>query len=183
MMSIIFTAIGALILINAIIFIYCIKRQQRALVDTESDIVDIAIPDGIINAIPDVPDGQINAIPDVPDGQINLAIPSDNSCMDITNDSTADESTILLNMYHNLNSKNYYCIICSQLMNEITPICKLVPCMHTYHKVCVLQWFTHQYKTSATYNCPMCRYDMPNDAITITLNHLVVQNRHIEYMI
>ncbi len=106
---------------------------------------------------------------------------SDSSCINMNPEDVPnipDESTIMLDLYHRLNSRDYYCIICSQLMSEHI-ICKLVPCMHTFHKVCVLQWFTHQYGTSSTYSCPMCRYETPNDAITIILNNISVRDGQV----
>jgi hypothetical protein len=89
--------------------------------------------------------------------------------------SIGDESTMILDLCCKLNSPEYLCIICSQPIRDIQPTSKLISCMHTFHKTCIMDWFTYQYRSKATYTCPICR-EIPDNSITITIGSIIIRD-------
>ena len=56
------------------------------------------------------------------------------------------------------------CIICHEPMDGSVTIAR-IPCGHSFHYACVIEWFNAQYQANNTYQCPVCRHDRPTNVV------------------
>jgi hypothetical protein len=61
------------------------------------------------------------------------------------------------------------CNICYSIMTGASPIMRVIPCCHSFHKDCILTWFDTQYASTGRYLCPMCMDHIPTAVIDITV--------------
>ena len=73
------------------------------------------------------------------------------------------------------------CAICHDNMTGTDTISKLMPCKHSFHRHCVMQWFSAQYCAQNIYNCPACRSLAPRELINIKVQMLPGLQPHIRY--